>query len=81
MRNVHIHAPQETSLSYRVLPKGCQKFTEGKYASWRVALEDGRAHHREGFRVFAQRAYEWYDPTNTELIKVSAELSKESPDD
>ena len=77
MSNVHIHAPAPTDESFRVLRKQCRIFQGGTFTTWEEAMRYGVAHCHEGFRVFHQRGYEWYDPTNTEIIKVSANLKKE----
>ena len=73
----YICAPAPTDESFRVLRKGCRIFAGGPFDTWEEAMRYGVANCSEGFRVFHQRGYEWYDPTNTEIIKVSANLEKE----
>ena len=77
MSNVHIYAPEPTDESFRVLRKGCRQFQGGPFTTWETAMRYGVRTCHEGFRVFHQRGYEWYDPSNTEVIKVSADLTKE----
>lgn len=74
--NLHICAPEPTTISYRVLAKRCRLFRPGRYPNWRDAFEAGLADCSEGFRVFRQTTYEWYEPLNQELIKVDARLAK-----
>jgi len=82
MGTVHIHAPEATHLCYRLLVKGCTKFDPEDYETWSAAFDAGLLKHRRtGFRVYAQRSYEWYDPTNTELIKVNPALANEMRED
>ena len=77
MSNVHIHALAPTDESFRVLRKQCRIFEGGPFDTWDAAFWYGTAHCHQGFRVFHQRGYEWHDPSNTEIIKVSADLTKE----
>ncbi len=67
---VHVCAPPPISESYRVLPKYGRKFVCTEFTSWPKAFKYGIENHPTGFRVFFQSCYEWYEPTNTELIKV-----------
>ncbi len=77
MSTVHICAPAPTDESFRVLRKRGRIFEGGPFDTWEAAFRYGVAHFKDGFRVFHQRGYEWYDPTNTEIIKVSGDLEKE----
>jgi len=71
--NLHVYSPEPLETHYRVLPKWCRKFHVTKYETWRDAFEDGLRVCGRGFRVFRQTTYEWHEPLNVELIKVSSD--------
>ena len=77
MAELHIYAPPALSVNYRVLPKYCCKFLPEQHDSWRRAFEVGLKTCADGFRVFRQSTYEWHEPLDQELIKVSGLLRKE----
>ena len=33
--------------------------------------KDGLKHYPQGFRIFRQRTYEWYEPLNIEVAKIA----------
>lgn len=76
MSDVHIYKPRPTGVSYRLLAKRCRIFDPDRFSSWDTALWSGIERYQQGFRVYEQRTYEWYEPINIELIKVTQDLKK-----
>lgn len=68
---IHICKPEVISTYYRILPKYCRKFQKDEFSSWREAFEFGIKTCKEGFRVFRQETFTWYEPLNTELMKIN----------
>lgn len=71
MSNVHIYAPESSVVQYRVLEKRCRIFAKEVFTNWRDAFEWGLKNSYNGFRVFRQLVYGWYDSTCIEILKVS----------
>lgn len=73
MNNLHINSPKPLTENYRILIKRCRKFTEHEFDSLPKALEYGlKNYKRQGFRIFRQTTYEWYEPLNVEVAKIAA---------
>lgn len=70
MGDLHINSPKPTNQSFRLLPKYCRKFIDKKFKSLKKAFNYGLLNYQDGFRVFKQSCFEWYDPENEEIIKV-----------
>lgn len=73
MGNVHINIPEVLTDTFRVLPKRCRKFHVPELDSLEQALHYGFDNCHQGFRVFRQRTYEWYEPLNIEVAKIAEE--------
>ena len=69
--NLHINKPEILTDVYRTLPKRCRKFVGPEYLSFQLALFCGLKHYPQGFRIFRQRTYEWYEPLNIEVAKIA----------
>lgn len=68
---IHLNIPTALTDTFRVLPKWCRKFQPEKYGNLMFAIKFGMRQYPQGFRVFRQRTYEWYDPMNIEVAKVA----------
>ena len=68
---VHINNPETLTDTFRVLPKYCRKFDIKTFAILYGALDYGFDNYPQGFRVFRQRTYEWYEPLNIEVAKIA----------
>ena len=68
---LHINCPESKSDKFRILPKYCRKFIEKDFLTLKRALEYGLIYTTQGFRVFRQKTFEWYDPLNTEVAKIA----------
>lgn len=71
MNKIHINKPEVKSDYFRVLPKRCRKFARRKYHNFNVALHDGMKKFPQGFRIFRQYTYDWYEPLNIEVAKIA----------
>ena len=68
---IHLNIPEVLTDNFRVLPKRCRKFDEVKCNNFEQALYRGMNNYPQGFRVFRQKTYEWHDPLNIEVAKIS----------
>jgi len=70
-KNFHIHSPKSTEQSFRILPKYKRKFIDKLFKEYKEAFLYGIDSYKNGFRIYHQYCYEWYEPLNIELIKVN----------
>ncbi len=71
MNNLHINSPKVLTDKFRILPKRCRKFDEAKFNTFLLSIDYGLINYCQGFRVFRQRTYEWYDVLNIEVAKIA----------
>lgn len=67
---VHINKPPIIESSIRLLPKYKRRFVKDKFKSLEKAIKYGLKKYPNGFRIFYQSCYEWYEPSNILLAKV-----------
>ncbi len=68
---IHINKPKILTDNFRVLPKRCRKFHLLIFDNLEQALYYGFDNCPQGFRVFRQRTYKWYEPLNIEVAKIA----------
>lgn len=68
---IHLNIPTAQTDTFRILPKYCRKFISQKFVDMDHALYEGQRDYPQGFRVFRQRTYEWYEPLNIEVAKIA----------
>lgn len=68
---VHINKPEVLTDKFRILPKRCRKFNNWTFKYFEDAIAQGIKDYPQGFRVFRQRTYEWYEPLNIEVAKIA----------
>lgn len=73
MSNIHIHAPRPLEQYFRVLPKRCRKF-QGEFYTIDGAMQYGLKNCFDGFRIFRQSCYVWYEPSNIEVAKIGPNM-------
>ena len=71
MNNLHINRPEVQTDMYRILPKRCRKFIDKEFFTFFGAFVHGMLQYSQGYRVFRQRTYEWYEPLNIEVAKIA----------
>ncbi len=71
MNNLHINSPEAQTDCFRVLPKRGRKFHIVELDTLEQALSYGFDNCPQGFRIFRQRTYEWYEPLNIEVAKIA----------
>lgn len=71
MNKLHLNIPETLTDTFRVLPKRCRKFDKWEIKYFMDAINHGMKMYPQGFRVFRQRTYEWYEPLNIEVAKIA----------
>ena len=68
---LHINKPEALTNKLRILPKRCRKFIDKEFLTLFGALVCGMLEYPQGFRIFRQYTYEWYEPLNIEVAKIA----------
>lgn len=71
MNKLHINSPEVLTDCFRVLPKRCRKFDKLECIDFEQALYHGFNNYPQGFRIFRQYTYEWYEPLTIEVAKIA----------
>lgn len=68
---IHLNIPKVLTNTFRILPKYCRKFIPPVCREFMEAIEEGISECPQGFRIFRQYTYEWYEPLNIEVAKIA----------
>lgn len=71
MNKLHINRPEVQIDTFRILPKGRNQFIVTVFDIFTDALTHGIETYDQGFKIFRQYTYEWYEPHNVEVAKIA----------